>query len=74
MADKKKQEGFFSKVKSFFSVKEIRSEMKKVVWPTKQQIVNNTTVVICVAVVLGAFVFGIDFVMTAIREFAFQNI
>ena len=52
MADKteKKSKGFFAGVKRFFGrigkfFRDTVSEMKKVVWPSKKQIINNTVVV-----------------------------
>ena len=39
--------------------KDLRIEFKKVVWPTKKTVINNTSVVLCVivasAVMVGAF-------------------
>ena len=37
-------------------VKNIKAEMKKVVWPTKKQILNNTGLVIGLVIVLAAIV------------------
>ena len=58
MADKteKKSKGFFAGVKRFFGrigkfFRDTVSEMKKVVWPSKKQIINNTVVVAVVVVV-----------------------
>ena len=36
--------------------KDLKSEFKKVVWPTKKQVVNNTMVVLATIVILGVFV------------------
>lgn len=38
-----KKPGFFAKIAKFF--REVKSEMKKVVWPTWSQTVNNTAIV-----------------------------
>ena len=40
-----------NKIVKFF--KEVKSEMKKVVWPSKKQLVNNTLIVIAVVVLIG---------------------
>ncbi len=75
MADKKEKKSFFSSIKDFFSFKEVRSEAKKVVWPSKQQIINNTIVVIVVAVGLGIFIFGLDTILTFVLvDLVFQTI
>ncbi|MBR2743032.1 MAG: preprotein translocase subunit SecE [Clostridia bacterium] len=41
-------------------LKELRSETKKIVWPSKGQVLNNTIVVIVMIVVIGAFIAVID--------------
>ena len=45
-------------VKKYF--KDLRSEIKKVVWPSKEKVVNNTGIVIGVMLVCGLALFGID--------------
>ena len=39
----KKKDGLIAKISRF--AKELRSEIKKIVWPTKKQVLNNTCVV-----------------------------
>ncbi|MDR3207996.1 MAG: preprotein translocase subunit SecE [Oscillospiraceae bacterium] len=36
--------------------REMRSELKKVVWPTPKQVVNNTIIVAVAVVVIGALI------------------
>ena len=61
MADKSvKKPGFFAKVKGFFArigkyFRDTRSELKKVVWPTKKQSLNSTGVVIVVVIIAALF-------------------
>ena len=40
--------------------KDARSEFKKVVWPSRKQVINNTIVVIVSMVVSGLAIWGID--------------
>lgn len=40
--------------------RELKAEMKKVVWPTRQQVTKNTGVVLTVMVVMALFLFGVD--------------
>ena len=40
--------------------RELKSECRKIVWPTRQQTVNNTLVVIACVVVIGIFIWIID--------------
>ena len=45
-------------------IKEIKSELKKVTWPGKKQIVNNTLIVIALVVLVGLFIFILDAVFS----------
>ncbi len=63
MAEAKKQNVF----KRFFGaiaryLRELRSELKKVVWPTPRQVLKNTGIVIACVIVVGAFIWIFDFV------------
>ena len=40
--------------------REMKSELKKVVWPSKSQIVNNTVVALVVMVVSAIVIWGFD--------------
>ncbi|MDP2637998.1 MAG: preprotein translocase subunit SecE [Candidatus Levybacteria bacterium] len=51
---------------SFF--KEARDELKKVVWPTRQEVIRLTLVVIAVSFIVGVFLGGLDFVFVKIIE------
>ena len=42
--------------------RELRSELKKVVWPTPKQVAKNTLVVIACVLVVGVFIWLFDFV------------
>ena len=55
-SDKKKKTSFFGKVKNFFKgiakyFKDTKSEMKKVVWPSKKDVKTNTITVIAVVLI-----------------------
>ncbi len=45
-------------------LKEVRQELKKVVWPTRQELVTYTVVVLVTVIVLTSFVFGLDVVFS----------
>ena len=51
--------GFFKRIGKWF--REMRSELKKVIWPTGKQLVNNCVVSVCVMLVsaLGIWVFDL---------------
>lgn len=42
-------------------VREVRSELRKVVWPTRDEAIRLTGVVIGVCVAIGFFLGGVDF-------------
>ena len=42
--------------------RELRSELKKVVWPTPQQVLKNTLIVLACVLVVGVFIWLFDFV------------
>ena len=60
-----KQENSKNK-KSFF--KDFKAELKKVVWPTPKQLVNNTVAVITIVLITAAIVFVLDLVFKTVDE------
>ena len=42
--------------------RELRSELKKVVWPTPKQVLKNALVVLACVIVVGVFIWLFDFV------------
>lgn len=61
---KKKKHG---KIAKWF--KDLKSEFKKVVWPTRKKVVHNTLVVLIVMVISSAFVGGLDFGLLKLFSF-----
>lgn len=61
---KAKKPGFFQKIARFF--RELKSEVKKVVWPTKKQLGNNFVIVLAFCLVTGAFIWIIDAVLSLV--------
>ncbi|MBK5227449.1 MAG: preprotein translocase subunit SecE [Actinobacteria bacterium] len=45
-------------------IKEVIAELKKVAWPTRQEVVAYSIVVIVATVVIATLIFGMDFVFT----------
>ena len=54
----KKKVGFFGRIARWF--REMKSELKKVQWPTAKQTVNNTLIVILCVIVVGVFIWIFD--------------
>ena len=50
-----------SKAKKYF-FKDFKAELKKVIWPTPKQLVNNTSAVVAIVLVTAAIVFVLDVV------------
>ena len=46
-------------------LKEVRDELKKVVWPTRDEVIRLTTIVILVSVLVGVFLGGMDYIFTS---------
>ena len=59
-----KKENWFKKIwgKGCKYFRELRSELKKVVWPTPKQVLKNTLIVVVCILVVGAFIWLFDFV------------
>ncbi len=61
MAEVKKENWFkraWAATKKYF--RELRSELKKVVWPTPQQVIKNTLIVAGCVLVVGVFIWLFD--------------
>ncbi|HUD43969.1 MAG TPA: preprotein translocase subunit SecE [Patescibacteria group bacterium] len=43
---------------------ETRDEVAKVVWPTRDQVIRLTLVVITISVIVGLYIGGLDYIMT----------
>lgn len=57
-AKKNEKPGFFQRVARWS--REMKSELKKVVWPTPKQTVNNTLIVIFCVIVVGICIWVFD--------------
>ncbi len=52
------QPGFFARTKKYFA--QVRSEMKRVVWPSKKELVNYSVTVVISLLVVGVVIAGLD--------------
>ena len=63
MAEVKKENWFKRTWGGFLRYfRELRSELKKVVWPTPKQVLKNTLIVAACVLVVGVFIWLFDFV------------
>ena len=61
----KKKDGFLKKASRFF--KDLRSEVKKVVWPTRKQVFKNTIAVLTAMGAVGVVIWILDALLTLLR-------
>ena len=54
------------KVKPLKFLKEVRSELKRVVWPTRQEAIRLTSVVVIVSALIGVYIGTLDYLFTKI--------
>lgn len=58
-------------VLNFF--KEVYEELGKVTWPTREQTIRYTILVIIVAVAVGVFLGGLDYILTKLTAVILEN-
>lgn len=54
-------------------LKEAKEELNKVVWPSREQTIRYTILVIIVTVTVGVFLGGLDFILTSISDYLVKN-
>ncbi len=54
----KKEKGEDSSLKSY--LKNVRSELKRVVWPTKSEVINYSLVVVATLIFFGVLIYIVD--------------
>lgn len=62
--EKKSKPSFFARVGKWF--KEMKSELKKVQWPTFKTVRNNTGIVIACVIVVGIFIWLFDLLANSV--------
>lgn len=70
MAEVKKENWFkrtWGGVTKYF--RELKSELKKVVWPTPKQVLKNTLIVVASVIVIGICIWLFDFVAQVVIDF-----
>src|SRR5256712_4865616 len=58
--------GIVTRIREF--VQEVLAEFRKVTWPSRQELINSTTIVIVVTVVLAFFLGGVDIALSKVVE------
>jgi len=49
-------------------LKESREELRKVVWPSKEEVLNSTLVVLSAVVLISLFLFSVDHLFSALFD------
>ena len=58
--------------KHFF--RDFKAELKRVIWPTPKQLINNTIAVITIVLITAAVVFALDFVFENMNKYGINKI
>ena len=72
MAKEVKDKKSKSEKKNFF--KEFKAELKRVSWPTFKQLVNNTTAVLAIVILLAVIVFVLDVIFENLNNFGVEKL
>ena len=77
MANNNKKEGkknifvrAWNAVRKFF--KEIIGELKKVTWPTKKEVVQNTISVVLFCLIVGVVIWASDFLLSTVLQWIYN--
>lgn len=54
--------------------KDFRAELKRVIWPTPKQLLNNTVAVITIVLITAIIVFVLDFAFEKMNEYGIEKI
>jgi preprotein translocase subunit SecE len=68
VAEKKKAEkkGIWERIVQF--LKDVRIEMKKVIWPSRSEVLNYTIVVLVTVTVVATFILVLDLVLSKLLQ------
>jgi preprotein translocase subunit SecE len=50
-------------------IQEVREELKHVIWPSREELVKSTWIILLTVIALSIFLFMIDFVFEKVFEF-----
>lgn len=66
-------EDFLYMDKAVLFLKEVKEELDKVVWPTKNQAIRYTILVVIVATAVGLALGGLDYILTLLTDFLIKG-
>jgi preprotein translocase subunit SecE len=53
-------------------LQETYAELRKVVWPTRNEVLRLTAIVLTLSVIMGLYIGGLDFIFTKAMELVLQ--
>ena len=57
----------FKKIANFYA--DVKSEMQKVSWPTREELLNSTLIVAAVSLLFTIYIFGVEYILAATMRF-----
>lgn len=54
-------------------LKDVKAEIDKVVWPTREETIRYSILVIVVAVATGLFLGGLDYLLTLLQDYLLKR-
>ncbi len=54
--------------------KDFKAELKKVIWPTPKQLVNNTIAVVTIVLITAVIVFALDLVFEVMNDYGINKL
>ena len=54
--------------------KDFKAELKKVIWPTRSQVINNTIIVIVIVLIVTALCFVLDLAFEALNTYGIDKL
>ncbi len=65
----------FNPIKSIGKfVREYKSEIKKISWPSAKDTTKNTAITLAAIIIVGVFIWVLDFGLSSLRDLAFEKI
>ncbi len=58
-----------NKIAEYFQ--SVKKEMSKVSWPTQQELIDSTVIVVVFSIIVSLFIFGVDRVYSTVLELIF---
>ena len=55
-------------------IKDFKAELKRVIWPTPKQLLNNTTAVITIVLITAIIVFALDFAFERLNQYGVERV